>query len=72
MRSIFGANLRMARRTADLTQRQLAALVDVDPIQISRWERGSTGPNEDHLIALCVQLKRELPWFYADHAEAVA
>lgn len=71
-RSTFGANLRFARRAAGLTQRQLADQLSVDPIQVSRWERGASRPSEDHAVALCGLLKRELPWFYSENAEAAA
>jgi transcriptional regulator with XRE-family HTH domain len=38
-------NVRTARRSAGLTQRQLAEAVGVDAITISRWERGVTTPS---------------------------
>ena len=39
------ARLRTARRTAGLTQRQLADRLGVESITVSRWERGVTSPS---------------------------
>jgi transcriptional regulator with XRE-family HTH domain len=40
-----GARLRIARRSAGLTQRQLAEQLSVESITVSRWERGVTTPS---------------------------
>jgi transcriptional regulator with XRE-family HTH domain len=40
-----GERLRVARRGAGLTQKQLAELLGVEPITVSRWERGVTSPS---------------------------
>jgi transcriptional regulator with XRE-family HTH domain len=40
-----GGRLRIARRSAGLTQKQLAELLGVEPITVSRWERGVTSPS---------------------------
>jgi transcriptional regulator with XRE-family HTH domain len=40
-----GARLRTARRSAGLTQRQLAESLGVESITVSRWERGVTTPS---------------------------
>jgi transcriptional regulator with XRE-family HTH domain len=37
--------LRIARRTAGLTQKQLADQLGVESITVSRWERGVTTPS---------------------------
>ena len=39
-----GERLRTARRSSGLTQKQLAAELGVEPITVSRWERGVTTP----------------------------
>jgi transcriptional regulator with XRE-family HTH domain len=39
------ARLRIARRSAGLTQRQLADKLGVESITVSRWERGVTSPS---------------------------
>jgi transcriptional regulator with XRE-family HTH domain len=41
----LGARLRTARRSAGLTQRQLAEAIGVESITVSRWERGVTTPS---------------------------
>ena len=40
-----GARLRIARRTAGFTQKQLAEALGVEPITVSRWERQVTMPS---------------------------
>ena len=40
-----GGRLRTARRSAGLTQKQLAEALDVEAITVSRWERGVTNPS---------------------------
>jgi transcriptional regulator with XRE-family HTH domain len=40
-----GARLRIARRSAGLTQKQLADQLEVESITVSRWERGVTSPS---------------------------
>jgi transcriptional regulator with XRE-family HTH domain len=44
-----GARLRAARRSAGLTQKQLAAELGVESITVSRWERGVTAPSLSRL-----------------------
>lgn len=41
----IGARIRAARRGAALTQAELAAALGVEPITVSRWERGVTSPS---------------------------
>jgi len=41
--------LRTARRSAGLTQRQLAEALGVESITVSRWERGVTTPSVSRL-----------------------
>jgi transcriptional regulator with XRE-family HTH domain len=40
-----GGRLRTARRSSGLTQKQLAEALGVEPITVSRWERGVTTPS---------------------------
>ena len=40
-----GGRLRTARRSAGLTQKQLAQALEVESITVSRWERGVTSPS---------------------------
>lgn len=41
----MGGRLRTARRSAGLTQKQLAEELGVESITVSRWERGVTTPS---------------------------
>lgn len=47
-------NIRLAREQhgEGLTQRDLARLLNVGEMTVSRWERGSHSPSERHLVAL--------------------
>jgi HTH-type transcriptional regulator/antitoxin HipB len=44
--------IRAARRRAGLSQAELAAALGVRQSSVSQWERGSTRPSTDHLLAL--------------------
>jgi transcriptional regulator with XRE-family HTH domain len=61
-------NVRLARTRRGLSQRQLARLLDIDPIQVSRWERGLNTPSTTSIIALAGVTDVDPGWFYADHA----
>lgn len=45
----MGGRLRTARRSAGLTQKQLAEAMGVESITVSRWERGVTSPSLSRL-----------------------
>ena len=49
----LGEKIRAARAAKGWKQKHLAAQVDVEPITVSRWERGATRPDLDviHLVA---------------------
>ena len=66
------ANVKGAREAAGLTQRQLAQRLDMDPMNVSRWERAVVMPSTTNLAALAAELKREPSWFYIDHAQKAA
>jgi transcriptional regulator with XRE-family HTH domain len=66
--SIVGSNLRAARDRKGLTQRQLAALIDVPDLNISRWERGAHRPSEANLHALAEALDMTYADFYTEAA----
>ena len=46
-RSDLGEKIRAARAAKGWKQKHLAAQVDVEPITVSRWERGATTPDLD-------------------------
>ena len=47
-----GARIRAARLEAGLTQWDVAVLLEVQPVQISRWENGRNMPSPRYLEAL--------------------
>lgn len=53
----FGERLHRYREDRGLSQRQLAALVGVDPTQIGRYERGAILPAADTVVALADVLR---------------
>jgi transcriptional regulator with XRE-family HTH domain len=61
------ANIRLARDRLKLSQRQFARLLDIDPIQVSRWERGLNTPNTANIIAIAAAVDVDPAWFYAEH-----
>jgi transcriptional regulator with XRE-family HTH domain len=50
--SSLGQVLRQAREAQQLSLRQLAALLEVAPSQITRWERDDYAPSTDALLQL--------------------
>jgi HTH-type transcriptional regulator / antitoxin HipB len=57
--------IRAARRRAGLSQAELAAALGVRQSSVSQWERGSTRPSTDHLLALTSVLRTTLLDFSA-------
>lgn len=55
---MVGRDLASTRKSLGLTQRQLAELVGVDPITISRWERGVRTPRGVHARLLAQALSQ--------------
>jgi transcriptional regulator with XRE-family HTH domain len=68
----LATNLRRARHLAGFSQRELAARADVDPQQISKWERGAITPSTENLAAIASALGRDLSWFFVEHEAAEA
>lgn len=50
--TVVGNNVRRAREARGWTQRELAAALDTDVMQVSRWERGEHRPNAAYEAAL--------------------
>ena len=48
----FGTNIRRIRREADMTQEQLADLLNISPQAVSRWETDAAMPDISLLPAL--------------------
>ena len=69
---LLGRELRRARRTADLTQEQLAARAKVDRTYISDIENDKVSPTVDMLARLCAALGVRVSVVIARVEEAVA
>lgn len=63
--SYLSEAIRAARRRAGLSQAELAAALGVRQSSVSQWERGSTRPSTDHLLALTSILRTTLLDFSA-------
>ncbi|NVJ27765.1 helix-turn-helix transcriptional regulator [Myxococcus sp. AM011] len=57
LRSIIGDSLRAARLRANLTQVDVAHLIDISPVVYSRLERGRGLPSIQTLYRLCTALR---------------
>ncbi len=53
----FGKNLREIRKSRQLTQMELANLLDAQPRMIGRWEQGEAKPQFDYIIKLAQLLE---------------
>lgn len=53
----LGNRIAYIRRERGLTQAQLAELIDVDPRQISRIERGNIGISFGRILSICGALQ---------------
>lgn len=69
-KALLAANIKAARDASGMTQRQLAAAVDVDPMLVSKWERAAHRPNDENLFALAHVLGVDVSWFYVEREPA--
>ena len=68
-----GVQVRKARREhLGLTQRELAALLDIDSVNVSRWERGVAEPKLRYVRQLAQLAELPLTWFYVDEKDEAA
>ena len=56
----FGKNLALIRKSRQLTQLDLANLLDVQPRMVGRWEQGKAKPQFDYIIQLAAILEVSL------------
>ena len=56
----FGKNLASIRKSRQLTQLELASLLDVQPRMVGRWEQGKAKPQFDYIIQLAAILEVSL------------
>jgi transcriptional regulator with XRE-family HTH domain len=64
--TIVARNIRAARLAAQLTQRQLADVVGVETMAVSRWERAWHRPKDEHIMAIAQATGQDVAWFYTD------
>jgi transcriptional regulator with XRE-family HTH domain len=68
----LGDRIREARASKGWKQRELASEVEVEPITVSRWERGATTPDLDVLRLVAEATEKPLSYFVADEQERAA
>jgi transcriptional regulator with XRE-family HTH domain len=68
----LGGRIREARASKGWKQRELASEVEVEPITVSRWERGATTPDLDVLRLVADATGKPLSYFVAGPDEAPA
>ena len=61
----LGNRIREARASKGWKQRELASEVEVEPITVSRWERGATTPDLDVLRLVAEATGKSLSYFVA-------
>jgi len=62
----LGDRIREARASKGWKQRELASEVEVEPITVSRWERGATTPDLDVIRLVAEATGKPLTYFIAD------
>lgn len=66
-----GGRIRAARRSADLTQHELAVEIGTgDAMKVSRWERGENLPSPEALVKLARIFGVDPSWFYEREEQA--
>lgn len=55
---MIGENIKIARLTAGMTQKELAEKIGVPYQSVQRWEKGIYKPNMDNLIKLSATLEK--------------
>jgi transcriptional regulator with XRE-family HTH domain len=67
----LGERIRAARAAKGWKQKHLAAQVDVEPITVSRWERGATSPDIDVISLVAEATGKPLGYFLGAEEETV-
>ena len=68
----LGNRIREARASKGWKQRELASEVEVEPITVSRWERGATTPDLDVLRLVADATGKPLSYFVAGDETAAS
>ena len=66
----LGEKIRAARAAKGWKQKHLAAQVDVEPITVSRWERGATTPDLDVINLVAEATGKPVSYFVGGGEEA--
>ena len=67
---MVGDRIREARASKGWKQKHLAAEVEVEPITVSRWERGATTPDLDVLRLVAEATGKPLAYFVSGEGES--
>lgn len=62
-RRVLGRRIAEARQSMRWKQKQLAAAVHVEPMTVSRWERGQHAPDIDMLETIAQATEKPLSFF---------
>ncbi len=65
----LGQRIRAARAEKGWKQKHLAAQVDVEPITVSRWERGATSPDLEVISHVAEATGKPLSYFVGEESE---
>lgn len=65
----FGRRVKQARADMAWKQKQLAAAVSVEPVTVSRWERGEHMPDVATIQLIAEATGKTLSYFVADEQE---
>jgi transcriptional regulator with XRE-family HTH domain len=68
----LGGRIREARASKGWKQRELASEVEVEPITVSRWERGATTPDLDVLRLVAEATEKPISYFVAGETDQAA
>jgi transcriptional regulator with XRE-family HTH domain len=69
-RAEVATRIKTARTAKGWKQKHLAAQVKVEPITVSRWERGATTPDFDALALIAEATGRPLSYFLGEEEPA--
>lgn len=67
IRERIARNIRLALTLSNVSQTQLAALLDMPRHRVSEWCTGARGVSDGRLEEIGAALGRELDWFYREH-----
>lgn len=70
MTTTLGSKIRAARETAELSQADLARMIECDSQQVSKWERDINVPTVPRLAAIAVALNLEYDELFGNEQSA--